>query len=484
MPAVNASNKVTISNQVFGGVSDTRYLGIKDSVSKMVNFDIHSEPGIMKINQATLKISSSLVDGLIKQSVVCSNGETYLFSADSGKIWRITSDNVTMSLCYTTASGFGEQKCLGAAEYNGFIIWATELKIHRIPIANAKSETTWSTVTLNFQSFANGDKLFHPMQEQNGVLYVGDGFVMAQLDFEAWSANALDLPYPLQHRISAIAKYLLGVLTGTFVNSNVVQSIVALWNTWSVSFTFADEIPEVGVNSYLKTDNFVVANIGKKGNFYLFNGSQMEQYKRIPGNWGGLFSSNAAIANVDAQVNVNGIPMFGISNVYGNPVDQGVWSMGSYSREYPKVLNLEYIISTGNVANVEIGSICLAGSDMFITWKDNNGTPSYGVDKIDITKKAASAYFDTRVIAADRTNEKEFSVTICYRSLPTNTSITLKCNKGNAGFGDDLVLLPDVKKNQYTTKVKVKTTSVEFRVILHSHNNDAPELESCEITFA
>ena len=102
------------------------------------------------------------------------------------------------------------------------------------------------------------------MVEQNDVLYIGDAFIVAQINGVTFSANALDLPYPLQHRISAMAKYLTALLSGTFVNSNVVESIVTLWNTWSVSFSFKDEIPEVGVNSFLKTDNFVVANIGKK----------------------------------------------------------------------------------------------------------------------------------------------------------------------------------------------------------------------------
>jgi hypothetical protein len=484
MPELNA---ITIANPVLGGLSDSRYLGLKDSLYKVVGFDLHSEPGIMKVSQKFSKISGSLIDGLIKEAVVCSNGETYLFSADSGKIWRIKSDNATVELCYTTVAGAGESKCLGAEEYNGYVYWATQSRLHRILLTNALT-TTWTTLDLNWATFTNGDLLYHPMAVQNDVLYIGDKSLVAQVDAGTFSASALDLPFPSQHRISAMEKYLTALLAGTFVASSVVQSIAVLWNTWSVSFSTQDDIPEAGVNCFIKGDNITLANCGKKGNLYIFNGQQFEQYKRIPGDWGGPFGPKQAIVYPDASCNANGLPFFGLSNVNGNPTEQGVYSYGSYSREYPKILSLEYPVSTGNLSNVEIGSVFMVGTDLFCTWKDGNDTPSYGVDKLDQSNKYAAPYFETREISVARDETKEFLVEVYYRSLPNGTGITLqaKINNGTWKTVSDipgLALVPDASRNRLFTKIAVQAATVQFRISATASGNNAPEIESASILF-
>lgn len=473
---------IQINNQVLGGLADSRYLGIANSVAKMVGFDIHSEPGVLKVNQKLTKISGTLIDGLIKSSVPCSNGETYLFSADSGKIWRIKDDHTTVELCYTTSAGAGESKCLGAWEYNGYVVWATELRLHRIAIATAKSEATWATLTLNYKTFASGDKVYHPGQIQSDILFIGDKNTIAQLDGETFSTAAIN-PWSSEHRVSALANYLTGILFGTMVASNVVNSIVALWNTWSTRVSLKDELPEVGINSFLKMIGYAVAQCGKKGNFYLFNGSQMEQYKRIPGDWGGPFSSNAAMCHPDANINAGGIPMFGLSNVSGNPADQGVYSLGHYSREYPIVFNLEFVISTGNVANVEIGSIVMAGTDIFVCWKDTTTGTVYGIDKLDTTAKYSGAYFDSRVVQLNRSEQKEFTVKVFYRLLPTNTDITLKTKTNNGSWSSPITLIKDATRGIKYTKVKIKANTAEFRIITSASLNTAPEIDNCEISY-
>ncbi|MBU2025577.1 MAG: hypothetical protein ABIC19_00600 [Patescibacteria group bacterium] len=475
---------IEINNQVLGGLADSKYLGIANSVHKMVGFDLHSEPGVMKVNQALVKISGELIDGLIKKAVPCSNGEIYLFSADSGKIWRIKEDHTTVELCYTTVAGAGESKCLGAEEYNDYIIWATELRLHRIPITNAESESTWTTVTLNWQTLTKGDKEYHPFDIQNDVLYIGDGPQLAQVDGDTFSASAMN-KWPERHRVSALQKYLTGLLFGTIVPSGIVSSLAAFWNTWSTNVSFADDLPENGINSFLKMDNYAIAQCGKKGNFYSYNGSAMSLYKRIPGNWGGPFGANQAIVHSDANLNAGGIPMFGLSNISGNPADQGIYSLGHYSPEYPIVFSMEFVISTGNVANIEIGSVFMVGTDMFVAWKDSNDeTPIYGIDKLDKTAKFNGAYFDTRLIQSDRRNMKEFSVDVFYRSLPENTDILLNRKVNNGNWKEaPIQLIHDVNRKRKHTKVKIRGNDCQFRIITSADGNNAPEIDFCEISF-
>lgn len=468
---------IQILNQVLGGLADSKYLGIKDSMYRMVGFSLHDEPGILKVAQKLTKISSTTITGLCKRKVVCSNGETYFFDADSGKIWRVKTD-MSVALAYTTVAAAGESKCLGAAEYNGYIYWATQSRLHRILLANALV-ATWATLDLNWATFTRTDLSYHDMCVQNDILYIADGYALAQVDNTTFSATALDLPYPTQHRISALNKYLTGILSGTFVASTVVEAIVALWNTWSVSFTFQDELPEIGVNSFLKTDNYVVAQIGKKGNFYIFNGQQMEQYKRIPGDWGGPFSTNAAIVHPDANANVNGMPLFGLSNVSGDPTLEGVYSFGSYSREYPKVIDLTYTISTGAVAGVEIGSIALVGTDMLVAWKDGS---TYGIDKLDTANKFSGAYFETRIIKLDPDSKKEFLAEIFYRTLPASTDITLWVSVDHAAYAQVTLTLDAIHKKKYN-KVSVKGSTVQFKVVTSASVNTAPEIELSQFSY-
>lgn len=476
-------NVIEIKNQVLGGISDSKYLGIENSVAKMVGFDIHGEPGVMKVNQKLTKISGSTIDELCKHSVTCSNGETYFFSADSGKIWRIKSD-FTVSLAYTTVAEDGESKCLGAEEYNEFILWFTETRVHRIAVATALSESTWSTVDLNWNDFAVGDLEFHPSVIQNDVLYIGDNYEVAALEDESWTpTGALNIQIKTGgHRISAMMNFLTGILIGTVASSDIVNSIIALWNTWSTHITGKDELPEQGVNAFLKMDNASIASCGKKGNFYLFNGSFSEQFKRVPGDWSG---TKEAIVNSGSNANRFGMPLFGISNVSGNPADQGIYSFGSYSAGYRKVINLEWLISTGKANNVEIGAIALVGYDMLVSWKDNNNTPSYGVDKLDHSNKYSGAYFETRIIKLDPDQEKEFDFEAYYRLLPTNTDITLKVSINNGAFASipNFTLKNDTLHKRKYNSFKIKASTVQFRVITSASGNNAPEFDLIIISY-
>ena len=66
---------------------------------------------------------------------------------------------------------------------------------------------------------------------------------------------------------------------------------------------------------------------------------------------------------------------FGFSNGSGNPALQGVYSMGSYSKDYPKVLDLSWPISSGSLSSIEIGNSCVVigikdSSDPFLKFLD------------------------------------------------------------------------------------------------------------------
>ena len=356
-------NYIQIKDINLGGIADSKYQGQKNSVAEMVGFDIHSEPGILKHNQKLSKESGVLITELVKRILPCSDGNTYSFGSVTGKIWQRTSAGVH-SLLYTAAPAAGSAGIIDAYEYQGYIYYSMQSRLGRVAVG---APTDWSGRDDNWKTFANTDADYHPFQEVNQVLYVGDGKDLAQVDAGVYSASALDIKTPL--RIKSLGKILTDILLGTFVNVYKVATEILRWNTWSRSYSVSDEIPETGINCFLKTDNFSLVNAGLKGNFYLYNGSQLENYKRIPGDWTG---SKTAYIHPNASVNMFGLPLFGLSNVSGNPAKQGIYSLGGYDRNYPKVLNLEWLISTGRYAGVDIGAVELVGTTLLVAWKDSD----------------------------------------------------------------------------------------------------------------
>lgn len=343
-----------------GGLADSLLVGQANSVADMVGLDIHSEPGIIKVNQKLTKASGILIDDIIKCIVPCSDGKTYFFGATNGKIWERSAAGVYAYVA-TVAPAAGGVGIFDAREYQGYIYYAMQSRLGRVAVG---APTDWTTRSDSWSTFTNTDVEFHPMTEQNQVLYIGDKHYVAQVDAGVFSANALDLAVPL--RIKALGKIATDLLVGIFTDAYRVSTQIFRWITWQDSFSGSDEVPEMGINAFIATDNYVLVNAGRKGNMYLYNGAALERFKRVPGVWSGTAQ---AMVHPNATANLYGIPLFGLSNVSGNPAKQGIYSLGGYDRNYPAVLNLEWLISTGGYSGIDIGVVELIGDELIVSWK-------------------------------------------------------------------------------------------------------------------
>lgn len=470
--------RIPFKNFNLGGIADSDYMGAANSMADLWGFDIHSEVGVIKVNQALTKDSGTTVDDLVLASVPCSDGNTYLFGSSNGKVFKRTSAGV-YSVEATVSPSTGSVGILEAKEYQGYIYYATQNKLGRWKIG-----TAWSTRDDNWQTFDNGDANWHPMLVLNLVLYIGDKNLVAQVDEGVWSADALDLPLPSQNRIKCLGQMGTDLLLGTYVNSNIVATEIYRWNTWSVSFTNSDPIPEVGINSFLPIDNGVIVNAGTKGNTYIYDGSNLDLYKQIKGNWS---STNKAVVHPNAGLNFNGLPLFALSTSLGTPCNIGLYSLGRANRNYPIVLNGENGISTGNLSNIEIGSIVSIGDSYLVTWKDNTvpATPVYGVDKLDLTKKYTGAYMSTRAIMVDRYQLLNYKdVNIAYRKLPDNTGFSI-FKKVNSESYEEIIEAEcnnDTDRKIYSTDIDINdATNLQIKIKSNVSNNDAPEIEMFEV---
>lgn len=461
------------------GLADSKFSGILGSVAAIVGIDLHSTPGLIKVRQALEKESGSTVTALCRVRVAVSSGETFWFSYTDGKIWRRSSAGVWL-LVYTTTAAAGGHGCLGAAEYDGFIYWATQSRLHRIPIANIATAQNWTNnASVNWVTFTNTDSEFHPMVVRGLRLFIGDANYVAKVYEDSghqFTANALDLRTP--YRIKTMIEFDIDLIISTFINDNVSKTELIRWDTYDPeSWQTSDPIEESGINAFIRDDNYVYAQCGKFGRIYFYDGTRLIPYKRMPGDWSPTKYGEVYPQAVSTLLT---IPVFGFSNGLGNPANQGVYSFGSYSKDYPKVLDLSYPVSAG-LSSIEVGAVLAVGADLLVSWK--NGS-TYGVDKLNWSAKYASAYIETMVLTV--ASSRHFLKTIeeffaNYASLPASTAIGFKYKKKHeTNFSSAVTVITDTTLMQVRTKEGTipDVAALQLRIDFTVNNNDAPEVEN------
>jgi len=459
-----------IWNGQFNGLADSKWSGAIGSFAACVGIDGHSQPGTITVHQKLTKESGTTVTEFCKVRLAASNGYTFWFSSTSGKIWARSSAG-SWSLALTTTAAAGGVICLGAEEYNGYIYWATESRLHRIAIANA--DDAWTGEALNWATFAVTNASYHPMAKQDLTLFIGDGNRVCSVDDAGtFNNNALDIKSP--YIITTMTDYEIDLLIGTITATTVNKTELITWDCVSSSWNSSDPIEEPGIYAFIKDDNYVYVYAGLAGNIYFYNGSQLEPYKRIPGTYN---NASYGIIYPHAVGCYQGRPIFGFSNGSGNPAPQGVYTLGSYSKDYTKVLDLSWVISAATTSNIEIGAILVAGFDILVAWK--SGT-SYGVDKIDYTAKYTSAYFETMMLFQEERDVLKTlrEVAAYYNSLPASTGFTFYYSVNGAAY-EEMTSVTDTILARVASALSVpKVGSLQVKVAFIVSGNSAPVMEA------
>src|SRR3990167_3196368 len=478
MPKDTTPGIISIEKINFGGLAHSKWSGVKNSLYKLIGFDPHSTPGILKVAQKLSKDSGATIDEFCKVGVNCSNGIRYWFSSTSGKIWQEKAG--TYTLVYTTSPAAGTALCSGAAEYQGYLYWATQSRLHRIPIASSQADgsAAWTANAVpNWATFSITDADFHPMLSHTAtlILYIGDGNYVAQVDGSTFTANALDIKTPL--RTKSLGEIGTDLLIGTYVADTVNKTEIIRWNTWSVSFTNSDSIDEVGINAFLPADNFVFLQAGLSRNIYIYDGEKLELYKKIPGDYS---PTEYGTVNPYSVGNLAGQILFGFYNGSGNPADELVYRIARADRDHPYIMDAPFPISERSggefvLSGIEIGAILVSGFNVYVAWK--NGS-SYGVDKLDWSTKLDGAYFETRVAIINRESFINVSkVIMAFADLPASTAITIQYSKNYAAYVDTTEV-NDTDRNIVYSDIGVEATTIQVKIAVTTSVNDAPEIES------
>lgn len=402
------------------------------------------------------------------------------FSIDfdsTGRNMYIGQINTETVLQYSLGSASEGVIALDAEEHNGYIYWAVENYLIKIALASIGS--AWGNNPTMVNRFTNGDDTYHPMAKTNLSLFIGDKLTIAEVDVDHVYTGATNFNINTPERITALCPFDIDLLVGTL---NVKMARVLRWDTVSDSWSAEDDIQEKGINSFIKDDNYVYVNAGEFGRLYFYNGEKLEPYQRIPGDWS---PTKKAIIHPNAVGFLLGVPIFGLSNSTGDPALEGVYSFGSYSKDYPKILDLSFPISSGEFTGMTIGAIIVDEADVYVAWKSGTGV---GIDKLDYTAKYASAYIETvqLIPPRDRSKLKTLNEVLAdYASLPANTAIGFSYDKNYTGSYTSMTEKTDTKLAQVRAKESVpEIGALQLRIDFTVSSNNAPEVENFAAYFA
>jgi len=357
-----------------------------------------------------------------------------------------------------------------------YIYFATKNWLFRIPVTEIGTAgwPKFEYLTL----FKNSDDKYHPMKKQNNTLFIGDKYCLASVNEFGVIVKETEFNVLAPEQITTLGSIDTDLLVGT---KEPRKASVKRWDTEALSWYAEDSVEESEIYAFLPDDNYTYVIAGDFGRIYFYDGEKMELETRVPGQYG---ISGRSKVNSDA-VAFFSVPVFGVSNLQGNPSWQGVYSYGRFSKDYNVTMDLSFPLSCNVFEGVEIGSILVRNFDLMVSWKSAN---SAGIDRLDWNKKYESAFIESMVLngAKDRSMLKNIdNFLVDYYKLPANTGIEFSVSNNYKGFHD---IETEQRINDKLNQVRAKATqkelgAVEVMVEFNVDGNQGPEIENVHVNF-
>ena len=342
----------------------------------MTNCDVHSETGLLMPQLAMESESTTPNEACF--NAIDPSGNVYFFSKSSGKTWKRTTAG-SYSLVNTNANGAHT----GCRYFNGYIWYWTGTKIGHYNL-----DATWT------DSFATTGTAFRGAEEHANGLYIANGRYIARID-AANTLSVAEFVLPAQYKATELKSIGDDLLIGTYVGTDVAYCKVFLWDTVSTSWTYEDEVFEIGVNCFLQLDNIIAAQCGTSGRLYYWTGSQMSYFGKIRG-------ITTALGE-QMSVTFNGRPLLANGTK--------IYSIHKEDKDLPYAIVGEYTC-TGTISSLAVQGQTLLASV---------GT---GVDK-------RGTSYATAIVETPEAQGKSGKVMVNYDSYPDGIGIEVKVNNGS-----------------------------------------------------
>jgi len=414
------------------GIAPSPYLGFQ----RIVNCDISSSPGGLKVNRKTAKKTATTVDAQVNWIVRDPDTPANIFALDANGVLYKSANSGTSWAEVSNRGGTGQ----GLAVQWGYVFvigddGASGGQIDVMKISDSSWTTDWQTVDY--------DSLWSPMivSKNDGKIYGGAGqyifsieqnsgqvFVPATGATFTFTQQALDLPE--NYRIKCLTELGSTLMIGTWQGASVFQirnGDIFPWDRSSTSFNLPIELFENGVHAMITIQNQLYIFAGVTGTIYVSNGYSTQKLAQIPESLvsvttdtaGGLYEFYPG-----SVMNYRGKIYFGIGN---NVATVGVFSVDIQTG----VLNVEHLISTGedgstSSATTQSVTALLATSciDFLLGWQDN---ATYGIDLTSLKYTGFAAFAESALYQIGTKKRPEaFTEVECLLSKPLATGQGVK----------------------------------------------------------
>jgi len=250
--------------------------------------------------------------------------------------------------------------------------------------------------------------------------------------------NRHRLTFPPGFEVCGFAQKNLMIVIGCEKRSTTGQfqeGALFFWDGYSTTYVDWWPVPEGSPETLFSSLNTVTHT--SNGALYQIKGTDQPVKIRTIRNTDSSFSGVQDTTHVYPNMTTvhRGILLVGYPSYTTNQsLKHGIYSYGVISREYPLSWGYSYSISTGTKLNngsnnLKLGMIQSYGDTLYMSWRDDGNSPSYGVDVVDNTSSPASTFSLTNLIFDDKRpyDYKNAGYMICtFDPAPSDCTITLK----------------------------------------------------------
>lgn len=397
-------------NMNYGGFSDDRFLGIKNSFAEAKGLEIRRSPHSLKLahklkndNKDSMGNTITLEDFVGSFVTVKSTG-TVLACGKAGKVYRKTYGQLSWSLAYTFNTGLGAgNRIINCIEYNDYIYFFTEAKIHRLPVANVNDGDWTANIVLNYKNFQDNTVNYRPAIELNNNLYVADGRYLGELDSAGtWTYNRITIFSDEEIVALTYGGSFMRIYGSKVLNSYGQKTRGGHKYYWGGTSAAYDERIEISEPVHCAIANgssdFVIA--GLEPWIYISSGYDLEPIKKLPfvGEGERCYLGANCLDYFDKKLAFAFQFPFADAGAYTGKKGRGVFTYGKLDAKYPVSLNFEYPCSQyeNYVESSEtypfglrpyFGAIHNSNGRLFVSWAMystvGDSPISYGIDVLD-----------------------------------------------------------------------------------------------------
>jgi len=418
-------------NQFINGIGVSKF--DQTGFDSMVNCDAHTELGSLKCPLVLYADTTSGVPDEPCVQTTSSTGTQYFFSTTSTKRWKRNTAGEYSSITANTQSG-GHN---GAQYYNGKIWYWTASKLGHF------DEDTEASIDDVHGTFSNSKA--YAACEENLTLFITDGKYVASVNSSlTFTANALDIPAQFIGRCIIPDKY-TNILIGTIVSTTVKQCRAFIWDTYSDSFSLSNELQENGINCFINTDEYILAQCGTNGRLYQWSGGQFSLFEKE------LRDETTAIGWQKSVV-LNGRPLLAVGTK--------IYTIHRKVAGQPRAVVQQY------TATDTITSIDVQNNNLIVSISD-------GVNLRHATNRATGA-IDTPQVQGSFNN-----VIVSYESYPEGIGISTKTN--GAGWVAQTPVIDTINKKVYFDGGLADCQFMQARITMTSSGSSTPIITNISI---